>query len=248
MHSGKQSPILWHGTDVIQAIQGKGPHEWSATGISIDTRTLNPGDIFIALRGPTHDGHRFIDQALSLGASAVIGQDLLPGMNPEKPMVCVPNTTIALNQLATAARHRFQGKILALTGSVGKTSVKDGLRHVLSQQRSTSASLHSLNNHWGVPLSLARLPQDAQWAIFEIGMNHAGEIAQLVRLIDPHVALITQVSYQHGDFFNDLNEIISAKAEIFSSSGPLVGILNRDGAHYASLKNQGDRVKKWITF
>jgi UDP-N-acetylmuramoyl-tripeptide--D-alanyl-D-alanine ligase len=132
---------------------------------------------------------------------------------------------------------------------VGKTSTKDGLAQVLSQQGWTSASRNSLNNHLGVPLSLARLPADAAYAIFEVGMNHAGEITALIGLIQPHIALITQVSYQHGQFFSGIDGIVAAKAEIFSAPGPLLGILPHDSPHYAALRAQGQsNVSQWITF
>jgi UDP-N-acetylmuramoyl-tripeptide--D-alanyl-D-alanine ligase len=241
--------ILWHGGDVVDAVQGAGPRDWHATGVSIDTRTLNQGDLFIALRGPFFDGHDFIDAAWALGASAVLVQDISAvSMNPARPIIAVVDTFQALRQLALAARCRFQGRLLALTGSVGKTTVKDGLAHVLSRQSLTSASWQSLNNHLGVPLSLARLPMDARYAIFEVGMNHKGEIKDLVGMIAPHLTLITQVSYQHGQFFSNLDDIVTAKAEIFYAPSPLLGILPHDSPHYAALKQQGHNVTQWITF
>ena len=166
---------LWRGSDVVRAVRGVGPTDWQARGISIDTRTLQPGDLFIALRGPKSDGHDFIDSAWALGACAVLVQDIgALSTNPRHPTVVVSDTLEALVQLAHAARARFKGHILAVTGSVGKTTVKDGLAYILSKQGRTSASLNSLNNHFGVPLSLARLPQDAQYGVIEVGMNHAG--------------------------------------------------------------------------
>jgi UDP-N-acetylmuramoyl-tripeptide--D-alanyl-D-alanine ligase len=249
MASFNHARMLWQGEEVRKAIQGSGATHWVATGVSVDTRTLQPGDLFLALPGPNWDGRAFIDQAWRAGAHAVITQDPSVQTNdPEKPILVVEDTFAALNRLAGAARARFQGKVLALTGSVGKTSVKDGLAHVLSAIGKTSASLNSLNNHIGVPLTLARLPADAEFAIFEVGMNHAGEIAELIQMILPHVALITQVSYQHGEFFSNLSEIVAAKSEIFSAPKPLVGILNQDSPHYAALHQQGQNVTQWITF
>lgn len=213
--------VLWEGSHVAVVVQGQGSKHWQASGVSIDTRTLNPGDLFIALRGPHFDGHHFLEAALNKGAAASLVQDAtLLEAYPHHPMLVVPDTFEALRQLGRAARRRFQGRILALTGSVGKTTVKDGLKYVLSQQSPTYASWQSLNNHLGVPLSLSRLPEDARYAIFEVGMNHAGEIAELVPLIAPHAALITQVSYQHGQFFDTLEDIVRAKAEIFSAPAP----------------------------
>lgn len=246
------SDVLWTGDDFAKAIGGKGPTHWHATGVSIDTRTLQPGDVFFALRGPHFDGATFIDAAWNLGACAVVvHDDGAVSSDPAHPTLAVPNTFQALNQLATAARKRFTGPLLALTGSVGKTSVKDGLSHVLSLQGLTSASRNSLNNHLGVPLSLARLPKKARFGIFEIGMNHSGEITELVDLIRPGVTLITQVSYQHGAFFSCLDDIVSAKTEIFSAPGPLVGIIPRDSPHYETFVRNGERhghMTQWITF
>jgi UDP-N-acetylmuramoyl-tripeptide--D-alanyl-D-alanine ligase len=243
---------LWTGSEIIQATNGEGPTHWNATGISIDTRTLQPGDLFIALRGPTMNGHDFIQDAWALGACAVMVDDIASlSMDPAYPTVAVPDTLHALTQLAMAARARFQGAVLALTGSVGKTSVKDGLAHVLSTVGETSASRSSLNNHLGVPLSLARLPKQAHFGIFEVGMNHSGEITQLVGSIRPHVALITQVSYQHGEFFSDLDGIVLAKSEIFLAPAPLMGIIPRDSTHYEALLHHGRQaghVTQWITF
>ncbi len=243
---------LWTGCDVVKIIKGEGPLHWNATGISIDTRTLQPGDLFIALRGPKMNGHDFIEDAWALGACAVVVDDIgALSTDPTYPTVAVPDTLQALTQLAVAARSRFQGSVLALTGSVGKTSVKDGLAHVLSAQGLTSASRSSLNNHLGVPLSLARLPPQARFGIFEVGMNHSREITQLVASIRPQIALITQVSYQHGEFFADLDDIVLAKSEIFSAPAPLMGIIPRDSAHYEALLRHGQQaghVTQWITF
>jgi len=240
---------LWHGSDVVHAVQGLGPTDWQATGISIDTRTLHPGDLFIALRGPKSDGHDFIESAWALGACAVLAEDIGSiSTNPQHSTVVVSDTLQALIDLAHAARARFKGHIFSVTGSVGKTTVKDGLAHILSKQGRTSASLNSLNNHFGVPLSLARLPQNAQYGVIEVGMNHAGEIAELMPIIAPHSAMITQVSYQHGEFFPDIHGIVQAKAEIFSAPGPLIGILPRDSIHYEALKNNRPHVTRWITF
>ncbi|MBM3631381.1 MAG: UDP-N-acetylmuramoyl-tripeptide--D-alanyl-D-alanine ligase [Alphaproteobacteria bacterium] len=243
---------LWTGSDVITIIKGEGPAHWNATGISIDTRTLQPGDLFIALRGPKMNGHDFIQDAWALGACAVIVDDLGSLVtDPNYPTVVVTDTHRALTELAVAARSRFDGTVLALTGSVGKTSVKEGLAHVLSNQGLTSASRNSLNNHLGVPLSLARLPKEARFGIFEVGMNHSGEITQLVASIRPHIALITQVSYQHGEFFDTLDDIVLAKSEIFSAPAPLIGIIPRDSPHYEALLRHGQmarHVTQWITF
>ncbi len=185
-----------------------------AAGVSIDSRTLQPGDLFVAIKGDRTDGHTYIERAFANGASAAIAET---GYDPPsaRPLFWVPDTLEALNGLARAARERSQARIAAVTGSVGKTGTKEMLRAMLGQTGKTHASEKSYNNLWGVPLSLARMPQSASFGVFEIGMNHAGEIAPLSRLVRPHIALITWVAPVHIEFFNSVVEIADAKAEIF---------------------------------
>ncbi|MBT6286635.1 MAG: UDP-N-acetylmuramoyl-tripeptide--D-alanyl-D-alanine ligase, partial [Rhodospirillaceae bacterium] len=167
---------LWTSTDAPAATGGRAAGTWTTNGISIDTRSLERGDLFVALSGPNFDGHDFVGGAFDNGAAAALvsetSADSLDGM----PGLIVADTLEALRSLAVAGRARTGAKIAAITGSVGKTGTKEALAHVLASQGSTSFSKSSLNNHWGVPLSLARMPKDTDFGIFEIGMNHPGEI------------------------------------------------------------------------
>ena len=234
---------LWTGPEVKALTGACGLTEWSASGVSIDTRTLTPGDIFVAIQGPRFDGHQFAREALAKGASAVLShQDLA-----DPRVMRVDDTLQALRQLAQGARVRFQGKILALTGSVGKTTVKEGLKAALPR---AYASYGSFNNDLGVALSLARMPMDAPYGVFELGMNHGGEIRSLVQRVQPHVAMITNVSYQHGAHFASLEEIVRAKAEILGAVEDKTGVLFSDGPHFADLKSLGQEqgLTQWVTF
>jgi UDP-N-acetylmuramoyl-tripeptide--D-alanyl-D-alanine ligase len=167
-----------------------------------------------------------------------VSAERLADMPPGAPLLVVGDVLDALRELAKAARARASAKIIAVTGSVGKTGTKDALRMVLARQGETHASAASYNNHWGVPLSLARCPQTAEFAIFEIGMNHAGEIAPLSRLVRPHVAIITTVEPVHLEFFDTVEAIADAKAEIFTGLSPGgTAVINRDNAHFARLRD-----------
>ena len=219
---------LWNSAAAAAATGGVASGAWDATGISIDTRTLEKGDLFAALTGPNFDGHDFVASAFEAGATAALiaetGAELLDG----KPGLIVADTLDALRDLAKAARSRTDAKIAAITGSVGKTGTKEALAHVLSFQGETSFSKSSLNNHWGVPLSLARMPADTRFGIFEIGMNHPGEIAPLVGLARPDVAVVTAIASAHRAFFDSVEDIARAKAEIFSGLDGGVAVINRD--------------------
>ncbi len=224
---------LWEASEVLAATCGRGPVGWRAGGVSIDSRSIAAGDLFVALRGPRHDGHAFLADAFARGAAAalVAGERTAPG-----PLVAVDDTQRGLEALARAARARSRARVLALTGSVGKTGTKEALRRVLAAQAPTHASAASHNNHWGVPLSLARLPADAAFGVFEIGMNHAGEIRELVPLVRPHVALVTWVTGAHLAYFESEKAIAEAKAEIFEAGDPSeCAVLPRDNPHYALL-------------
>jgi UDP-N-acetylmuramoyl-tripeptide--D-alanyl-D-alanine ligase len=207
-----------------------------ADGVSIDTRTLHEGDLFVALKGPNHDGHRFIPDALAAGAAAVVAERLPEGTPADAPALLVEDTQAALEALARAARARSRARVVAVTGSVGKTGTKEVLRQCLAAQGKTHASVGSLNNHWGVPLSLARLPADADYAVFELGMNHPGEITPLTRMVCPDVAVITTIAAAHTAFFGSLDENAKAKAEI--SQGVVLGgaaVLPRDNPYFNRL-------------
>jgi UDP-N-acetylmuramoyl-tripeptide--D-alanyl-D-alanine ligase len=235
---GAVAPVLWTAAEVLAATRGRatGAADWQAYGVAIDSRTIQSGDLFVAIAGPNHDGHQFVAAAIDAGASAAIVADHFEAPNEAMPLVRVSDPLEALRCLGVAARERMQGTVIAVTGSVGKTGTKEALRGALDRFKPTHASAGSLNNHWGVPLSLARLPRDAGFAVFEIGMNHAGEIGPLSRLVRPHAAIITTVDPVHLEFFDSVADIADAKAEIFEGleTGGMA-ILNRDNAHYERL-------------
>ena len=186
-------------------------------GISIDSRTIGAGDAFFAIKGDARDGHDFVEGALKYDAAVcVVAEDRLADLPANGRYVVVADVLAALISLGLAARARSKARIAAVTGSVGKTSTKEALRHVLSEQGKTHASVASYNNHWGVPLTLARMPADCAFGVFEIGMNHAGEITPLTAMVRPHVAVVTTVAPVHLEFFRDVEAIAEAKAEIFT--------------------------------
>jgi UDP-N-acetylmuramoyl-tripeptide--D-alanyl-D-alanine ligase len=208
-----------------------------ATGISIDTRTLQKGDLFFAIKGPSSDGHDFTAAAFEKGAiAAVVDEAHAEALQPLGPLYIVSDVLAALERLGAAARERSGARIVAVTGSVGKTSTKEALRLALAKGGGSHAPVGSYNNHWGVPLTLARMPKHAKFGIYEIGMNHQGEITPLSALVRPHVAIITTIAPVHLEFFESLDHVADAKAEIFSGlvrGG--VAILNRDIAEYERL-------------
>jgi UDP-N-acetylmuramoyl-tripeptide--D-alanyl-D-alanine ligase len=236
--AGAVAPVLWTASEVLDATGGRatGAADWQAYGVAIDSRTIQSGDLFVAIAGPNHDGHQFVAAAIDAGAIAAIVADNFEATSDAMPLVRVSDPLEALRCLGAAARERMQGTVIAVTGSVGKTGTKEALRGALDRFKSTHASVGSLNNHWGVPLSLARLPRDAGFAVFEIGMNHAGEIGPLSRLVRPHAAIITTVDPVHLEFFDSVAAIADAKAEIFEGlEAGGIAILNRDNAHYERL-------------
>ncbi|UEM19498.1 UDP-N-acetylmuramoylalanyl-D-glutamyl-2,6-diaminopimelate--D-alanyl-D-alanine ligase [Skermanella mucosa] len=233
-----QAPVLWTAGDAAAATNGtlSGAPGWQAAGVSIDSRTIRPGDLFIALKGPNFDGHRYVAQALAAGAAAALVSHRPDGVGPDAPLVMVEDTFAALQDLGSVARLRTNAKVVAVTGSVGKTSTKEALGTCLSALAPTFATAGSLNNHWGVPLSLARMPADCTYAVFELGMNHAGEIGPLSRQVRPDVAVITTIEAVHLEHFPSVEAIADAKAEIFEGMAPNGAVvLNRDNPHYARL-------------
>ena len=225
---------LWTAEEASAATGGRNSADWQATGVSIDSRTISPGDLFVALRGPNFDGHNFVAGALAKGAAAALVAD--DYQSNSGPLLRVNDTMAGLEHLARAARGRNRGRLIAVTGSVGKTGTKEALRTVLAEQNSVHASEGSLNNQWGVPLSLARMPKDAAYGVFELGMNHPGEIAPLIAQVRPQVALITNVENVHAEFFSSEEEIADAKAEIFTGlAHEGTAILNRDNRQFARL-------------
>jgi len=201
---------LWTADELMQATGGTMARPFAASGVSIDTRTLAPGDLFVALVGDNRDGHDFAPAALSRGAAGALVQREIADIRT----LVVDDTLAALHRLGGFARARFTGKLVAVTGSVGKTTTKEMLRAILSAQAKTWAAEASHNNHWGVPLTLARLPPSAKYCVAEIGMNHAGEIAPLTRLARPHVAVVTTVAGAHIGHLGSLEAIADEKASI----------------------------------
>src|SRR5680860_1362098 len=227
--------LLWECDALLAVMNGRpvGQIPEGVTGISIDSRTLRPGDAYFAIKGEVHDGHTFVSAAFKSGAAlAVVSEDRLVALgHVSAPLIVVRDVLEAMRRLGQAARARCKAKIIAVTGSVGKTTTKDMLRTALSASGKVHASVASYNNHWGVPLSLARMAQDTRFGIFEIGMNHAGEITPLVKMVRPHVAIVTNVAAAHLGAFKNLNEIARAKAEIFE--GVVAGghaLINKDDA------------------
>ncbi len=212
------------------------------TGISIDSRSVARGEAFFAIKGDAHDGHAFVAKAVAAGAGvAVVAAAKRAKLPSDAPLLIVDDVLAGLTDLARAARARSKGKIVAVTGSVGKTSTKEALRVALSRNGETHASVASFNNHWGVPLSLARLPEHARFGIFEIGMNHAGEITPLTKLVQPDIAIITTIAPVHLEFFESIDAIADAKAEIFLGVAPGgAAIVNRDVPQFARLKERGE--------
>jgi UDP-N-acetylmuramoyl-tripeptide--D-alanyl-D-alanine ligase len=199
-------------------------------GISIDSRGIGAGEAFFAIQGDNRDGHEFVAAALQSGAGvAIVARSQRSRFAADAPLLLVDDVLEALRDLARAARARSQAKIVAVTGSVGKTGTKEALLLALSADGETHASAASYNNHWGVPLSLARLPATARYAVFEIGMNHAGEITPLTKLVRPHVAIVTTIAPVHLEYFGTLKKIADAKAEIFIGVEPGgAAVINRD--------------------
>lgn len=234
--SKDSSNAIWTAKEAAAATGGQAHGDWTATGMSIDTRTLKKGDLFIALRGDNFDGHDYAAEALTKGAAAVLVNRVPPGVDATAPLLVVDDTFESLQSLGQAARQRTGAKIIAVTGSVGKTGTKEMLAAVFGGQGQTHASQASFNNHWGVPFSLASMHAGSDFGIFEIGMNHAGEITPLAKMVQPHVAIITTVEPVHLENFGTIEQIADAKAEIFQGldhNG--IAVLNHDNPQYARL-------------
>lgn len=225
--------LLWTETDLIQATKGSfsSSCKIKGTGISIDTRTLEKGDIFIAIIGENSDGHAHVQKALELGAACVIISQPNPELSKNLPILCVKDTLQALTDMGHYGRDRFTGKVIAVTGSVGKTTTKEMLKTTLSAFGSVHAAAGSHNNHLGVPLTLARLPQNTNFCVCEIGMNHIGEIAPLAKLVSPHIAIITEVSSSHLGYMQNLDNIAKEKSQIITALPPQSVALIPDTIH-----------------
>jgi len=236
--------ILWTAQEAASATGGRVAADWRAAGVSIDSRRIAPGDLFVALIGPSFDGHDFVADALAKGAAAAMVARAPKGVAADAPLLIVADTMAGLEALGRAARARSRARIAAVTGSAGKTGVKEAIRQVLSRQGPCAASEGSLNNQWGVPLSLARMDAGAAYGVFEAGMNHPGEIALLTRLIRPHVAVITNIEAAHTEFFDSLEQVADAKAEIFEGVEPGgAAVLNRDSPYFSRLAAAAARAK-----
>jgi len=203
--------VLWTAADLLEATGGRFGSPFDAAGVSIDTRTLAPGDLFVALRGEGRDGHDFVTDALDRGAAGALIHQPVPGA---ARVLLVDDTLAGLGRLGGFARARFTGRVAAITGSVGKTTTKEMLRTLLSALGPTHAAVASYNNHWGLPLTLARMPPEARYAVLEIGMNHPGEIAPLARLARPHVAVITAIEKAHIGHMGSIEAIADEKVAI----------------------------------
>ena len=221
---------LWTAEDARGATDGQlsGAGDWATSGVSIDTRTISPGDLFVALTDQ-RDGHDFVADALRKGAAAALVSRVPDGVPADAPLLIVEDVLDGLTSLGRAGRARAKAEVIAITGSAGKTSTKEMLRHVLGRQGKCHAAEASYNNHWGVPLTLARLPADADFAVVEIGMNAPGEIAPLSRLTRPHLAVVTTVAAAHLEAFESIDGIAHEKASIFEGLEPEgVALFNAD--------------------
>ncbi len=227
---------LWDATEARAATGGRNTSDWRAGGVSIDSRSIARDDLFVAIRGPSFDGHDYVGRAFDRGAAAGLVSHTPDGLPDRAPLLIVDDTLDALGAQARTARRRTKARVAAITGSVGKTGTKEALRRVLAEQGETTASESSLNNHWGVPLSLSRMPADTRFGVFEIGMNHAGEISPLSAMVRPDVAVITTVEMAHTEFFDSVEDVADAKAEIFDGvTHGGAAILNRDNPHFERL-------------
>jgi UDP-N-acetylmuramoyl-tripeptide--D-alanyl-D-alanine ligase len=248
------SESLWTADEMAAAMEAAcvGALPRDVPGLSIDTRTLKAGEAFFAIQGENRDGHDFVEAALKAGAGlAVVARAKQSAMPKDAPLLVVGDVLEALNDLAKAARARADAKIVAVTGSVGKTGTKEMLRLVLDNQGETHASAASYNNHWGVPLSLSLMPKSSKFGVFEIGMNHHGEITPLTALVRPHVAIVTTIAPVHLEFFGTLDAIANAKAEIFSGIEPGgSAVINADVAQFERLKTAAHAagIKHVISF
>ena len=241
--------VLWTSADAAAATAGRTTAAWHATGVSIDTRTLQPGDLFVAL-SDLRDGHEFVAAALAKGAAAALVSRIPDGLPPGAPLLIVDDVLAGLEHLGRAARTRTTARVIGVTGSVGKTSTKEMLRVVLAGQGRVHAAEASYNNHWGVPLTLARMPVDCDFAVIEIGMNHPGEIAPLARMAGLDVAMITTVGAAHLEAFENIDGIAHEKAAIFDGLrvGGVAIVPSDLDVSAILLANAAARAAKVLTF
>ena len=238
---------LWTSSEIEAATGGTASGPFDVTGVTFDSREVGPGDLFVAMPGTVADGHQFVDRAMAAGAAGALVSRAIAG-----PHVLVPDVAAALTALAIAARARTSARIFGVTGSVGKTSTKEALFAALDRicRGKAHRSVKSYNNHTGVPLSLARMPRDSEHAVFEMGMNHSGEIAVLTRLVRPDVAIITAIAPAHIENLGSMEAIAAAKSEIFEGLEPGgVAIVPEDTPHRDQLVKAARRyAAEIITF
>lgn len=227
--------VLWTERSAADATKARSQGQWNASRVEIDSRKAQAGDLFVAIKGERVDGHAYVADALKKGAVAAL-VDHVPAGLEKAPLLVVKDTLKGLEDLGKYARQRASAKVVGVTGSVGKTSAKEMLRIALAAQGKTFATSGNYNNHIGTPLNLANMPPDTEFAVFEMGMNHAGEIAHLTKMVRPDVAAITNVEAVHLEFFTGLEAIADAKAEIFEGvAAGGAAVLNRDNPYYDRL-------------
>jgi UDP-N-acetylmuramoyl-tripeptide--D-alanyl-D-alanine ligase len=244
---------LWIVAEIVAATGGRpeGLSDGPISSISIDSREIAAEALFVAIKGDVHDGHDFVADALAAGATAALVSEAYHAAHGGQNLIVVFDTLKALEALAVAARARSRGEIIAVTGSAGKTTTKEAIRTVLGASGETHASIKSYNNHWGVPLMLARMPREARFGVFEVGMNHPGEITPLARLVRPHIVVITTVAAAHLEFFNSIADIAVAKAEIFLGLEPGgTAVLNADHDYLHILFHEARKagVQRIVTY
>lgn len=238
LSQSNQITPLWDSKSISEALGIEAPSNIISYGVSIDSRTISDNDIFVALKGENHNGNLFALKALENGASIVIvDEDIDLPQEYKSSVIKVPNALNALESLAKYSRNRTNAKIICVTGSVGKTSTKEMLRAAFGGCGSVYASHGNFNNHFGLPLCLANMPQDSDYGVFELGMNHAGEIGALSPIARPDVSIITTVEAVHLEFFDSVEGIARAKAEIFEGmKAGGTAIINNDNPYHEILK------------
>ncbi len=238
---------LWTSTAIAQATSGKASRDFAVAGVAFDSREIVPGDLFVAMKGAQSDGHDFVERAFAAGAAGVLVERPVEG-----PHVLVDDSAEALSRLGMESRRRTHAKVIGVTGSAGKTSTKEALFQAFDRISMENAhrSLKSYNNHVGVPLSLARMPEHAEFGIFEMGMNHAGELSDLTRMVKPNVALVTTIAPAHIEYFGTEEKIADAKGEIFEGlTDEAVAVLPYDSPHIKRLYAKASRhARRIITF
>ena len=226
-------------SDVGKGISDFGCRISDVSGFSVDTRTLDPGDLFFALRGASQDGHGYVEEAIRRGAAGVVVDHSIEGV---PSALVVADTLAALQSLAGWARKRWGGQVIGVTGSAGKTTTKDAIAHLLSTEMKVGKTIGNLNNHVGAPLSILRLPDDCRVAVLELGMNHAGEIRALAEIAGPNVGVVTNVGYAHTEFFDGIEGVAAAKRELIDAlPADGVAVLNADDPRVAGFSRVAGR-------